>query len=81
MRNKIEISLAFTIIVFMTSCSALRKGRAGTETGTIKNLGYNAVIERVIGNNITDEGFILRKGRIEIDGSGIRYFGECPRIT
>ena len=71
MRKKVKISLAFILIVFMTSCSALRKGRMGTETGTNNNMGYDAVIERVIDNNITDEGFILRKGRIEIDGSGL----------
>jgi len=71
MREKLKISLAFTLIVLMTSCSALRKGRTVTETAGMNNLGFDAVIERVLNNNIADEGFIVRKGRIEIEGSAL----------
>lgn len=68
MFEKFKIVLAIALIILMGSCSALRKGESGTEGIAGKNLGYDAIIESVIENNITSEGFILRKGRIEIEG-------------
>lgn len=69
MRQLIKITLFSVIITMLAGCSATRKRGTTAEETANSGLGYNAVMARVRANNITENGFILKKGRIEIGGS------------
>jgi hypothetical protein len=71
MRKRLRIITLSIIIFLITACTATRKRHTEAEAGIISNTEYNSVIEQVKANNITDEGFILKKGRIEIEGKSL----------
>jgi len=55
----------------MTACSVTRKSSTEAGKDVRRAMAYSTVIEQVKNNNITEEGFYLRKGRLEIEGTSI----------
>jgi len=70
-QKKLKILSLLLLILIITACTATRKRGPAAATGVRAALAYSAVIEKVKENNITEEGFYLRKGRIEITGTAI----------
>jgi hypothetical protein len=75
------IAVAFVILV-MTGCNALRKGRITRPVDITAGADYVALVAEVAGNNFTDRGFEIRKGSIELEGTEIEgKFGLHARLN
>lgn len=82
MRTALKIISAIFFILLLSGCSTLRKGRSTESSAGPAAAGYAAIINSVIDNNITQEGFEIRKGSIELDGTEIEgKFGLHARLN
>jgi outer membrane biogenesis lipoprotein LolB len=70
-RKDLKIISVSLMILVMTACSATRKRSTERVTGMTDARAYNAVIEQVRNNNIAGEGFYVRKGKIDLEGTAI----------
>jgi hypothetical protein len=70
-RKELKIVSISLMILVISACSATRKRSTERETGMAAAMAYSAVIEQVRSNNIAEEGFYIRKGRIDIEGTAI----------
>lgn len=52
-------------------CAAIGKKPTTIKNPIVTSLNYNMVMNEVRELNITDNGFIIKKGRIEIEGTGV----------
>ena len=59
------------MILVMTACSATRKRSAERVTVITDAMAYRSLIEQVRSNNIAEDGFYVRKGKIDIEGTAI----------
>lgn len=82
MRKEIKIIIVLTLVMFMSGCAAFRKGKdTGMVTGDVA-VDYNTVAATVMNNNITDRGFEIRRGSIELEGTEIEgKFGLHARMN
>ena len=75
--QKVVRIIALCILIFtVAGCATTRKkrdGRAAEDAITV--LDFNTVLTGVKNNNITDEGFVIRKGRIDLI-EGTEFEGE-----
>jgi hypothetical protein len=71
MSEKLKSALLIFAIVLITSCSAGRKSRTVSREITPLESEYAGLISSVRENNITGQGLILKKGRIELRGTEI----------
>jgi hypothetical protein len=82
MRKEIKLFTVVLLLILMTGCAALRKKK---DTGTPSGGGaidYSAVAADVMNYNITDRGFEIRKGSIELEGTEIEgKFGLHARMN
>jgi len=78
----IKYTFLFSFILLMAGCSGIKRGRT-TETEVLPaNAGYMAMIGNVASNNISDRGFEIRKGSIELEGTEIEgRFGLHARLN
>jgi len=69
MRKILKTGLIAVMIILLTGCSASRK-RKSTEGGTgPADANISAMISSIKGYNITDKGFVIKRGRIELEGT------------
>ena len=82
MRKEIKIIIVLTLVMFMSGCAAFRKGKdTGMVTGDVA-VDYSTVAATVMNNNITDRGFEIRRGSIELEGTEIEgKFGLHARMN
>lgn len=82
MLERLRYILIVVIIIGLTGCNALRKSRV-TEPGAITvTSDYIALTAEVKENNLTDRGFEIRKGSIELEGTQIEgKFGLHARLN
>jgi uncharacterized protein YceK len=71
MFRKIKILSILFIIIVTGGCASLRKRAASGKALIPTEMDYNLIVDDVNGWNITGKGFIIRKGRIELEGTGI----------
>ena len=71
MRKELKIVSISLMILVMTACSATRKRSAERVTVITDAMAYRSLIEQVRSNNIAEDGFYVRKGKIEIEGTAI----------
>ena len=71
MRKALNILISIIIITALAGCNILKKGRSPELTAEPATAGYAAIIGSVIDNNITQAGFEIRKGSIELNGTEI----------
>lgn len=70
------------LMLLMAGCSATRRGRTGDVTIPPPDAGYSLIVDNVADDNITDNGFEIRKGRIELEGTQIEgKFGMHARLN
>lgn len=82
MHGKIKYLTLIFILILVSGCSALRKGRSTDTAALTTGLDYGAVIDNVVFNNITARGFEIKKGSIELQGTEIEgKFGLHARLN
>jgi len=78
----IKYTFLFSLIVMMAGCSGIKRGRTTESEVVPANAGYMAMIGNVASNNISDRGFEIRKGSIELEGTEIEgRFGLHARLN
>jgi hypothetical protein len=70
-RKELKIVSISLMILVMTACSATRKRSAERVTVITDAMAYRSLIEQVRSNNIAEDGFYVRKGKIDIEGTAI----------
>jgi len=82
MYTKIKYASLLFILIAFSGCSLFRKS-SKTEPVSVSNRpDYNTVINSVLLNNITEKGFEIKKGSIELEGTEIEgKFGLFARLN
>jgi len=74
--------LIAALIIGLSGCNALRKGRVTDRENIPVSADFAALAAGVYENNLTDRGFEIRKGSIELDGTPIEgKFGLHARLN
>lgn len=82
MREGVKSAVILLLIVLLTGCSAARRRRSAKPETAPAEANYSAVAALVSGYNITGEGFVIRKGKIGLDGTSVKgTFGFTARIN
>ncbi len=82
MRELVRSAMVVLLIALLAGCSASRRRRSAEPAATGGVVNYSAVASKVTGYNITDNGFVIRRGRIEIEGTSVEgSFGFTARIN
>ena len=69
MRKIIRIITVALLIILVTGCVATRKKKErGAGEGAISSMDMNTVVTNIRAYNITEEGFIIKKGKIDLIG-------------
>jgi len=77
-----RIIIPVIMLMLITGCSGLRKGKSAGSSAGPAAAGYGAIVSSVLDNNITLEGFEIRKGSIELEGTEIEgKFGLHARLN
>lgn len=81
--RQIIITVSVVLLILMVAgCSAARKRKTAGGGVAVAGADYVAIMKTVTDNNITDRGFVIRKGRIELDGTEIDgNFGLNVRLN
>jgi len=82
MRKVVIQALVILVILLLAGCSASRRSRSAEPGATGGAVDYSAVAAMVTGYNITDGGFVIRRGKIELEGTSVEgSFGFTARIN
>ncbi len=82
MHEVVRPALVILLIVLLAGCSASRRRRSGVPGAAAGDMDYGAVAAMVTGYNITDGGFVIRRGKIELEGTSVEgSFGFTARIN
>ncbi len=82
MRKVVVPALVIVLIIVLAGCSASRRRRSAVPETAGVTLNYSAVAAAVTGYNITEGGFVIRRGKIELEGTSIEgSFGFTARIN
>ncbi len=69
MRKLLKTGLITVMIILLAGCSASRK-RKSTDAGSMPaDATMSAMISSIRSYNITDKGFVIKRGRIELEGT------------
>jgi len=71
MRKLLKIGFLAVMIIILAGCSATRKRRSTETVSAPADATVSEIIAGVVNYNITDRGFIVKKGRIELEGTEI----------
>lgn len=69
MRERVKTGIIALMIVLMAGCSATRKKRTVVSEGMTTDASLITIINEVRNYNITEKGFVIKRGRIELDGT------------
>ncbi len=69
MHEVVKRALVAVLIIVMTGCSAARKHKSSSPAEISSDAGAVAIAEGVRSHNITEKGFVIKRGRIEIEGT------------
>ena len=82
MRKIVSTGLIVTLILLLTGCSAARRRKTDEPAVTGAEADYIKMMKTVTDNNIAAKGFVIRKGRIELEGTEIDgSFGLMARLN
>jgi Domain of unknown function (DUF4292) len=82
MRQRIITGLVALLIMLLAGCTAARRGKTADGGAPAKEADYISMMRTVADNNITGRGFVIRRGRIELDGTEFDgSFGLNARIN
>lgn len=69
MREGMRTVIIALMVIVMTGCSAARKKRTVVPGGITTDASMATIINAVRNYNITEEGFVIKRGRIELEGT------------
>jgi hypothetical protein len=69
MREGVKTLIIAVLIIVMTGCSASRRQKSREAALPVKDASLSAIINDVINYNITERGFVIKRGRIELEGT------------
>lgn len=69
MREGVKTGIIALMIILMTGCSAARKKRTVVPGVITADASLMTIISGVRNYNITEKGFVIKRGRIEIEGT------------
>lgn len=69
MREGVKTGIIALMIILMTGCSAARKKRTVVPGVITADASLTTIISGVRNYNITEKGFVIKRGRIEIEGT------------
>lgn len=69
MREIVKTGIIALLIVLMAGCSATRKKRTAMPGGMTTDASMVTIINGVRNYNITEKGFVIKRGRIELEGT------------
>lgn len=69
MRQGVKTAIIALMIILITGCSAARKKRTEVPGGIATDASLATIISGVRNYNITEKGFVIKRGRIEIEGT------------
>lgn len=82
MRDGIKTAIVLLLILLLAGCSAARRRKSAEPVTGAETADYSAVAAMVIGYNITGEGFVIRRGKITLEGTSVEgTFGFTARIN
>lgn len=82
MYRKLKILLMLFVVVIAGGCAGVRKGGKSAAATVPAALDYGMVVNDVGLSNITGKGFIIKKGRIELEGTALDgSFGFNARMN
>lgn len=82
MQTRLRYILTVSLIIGLTGCNALRKSRGTAPEIFPGNADYVTLTAAVAENNLTDKGFEISKGSIELEGTQIEgKFGLHARLN
>jgi hypothetical protein len=82
MRAKLKYLLILAVVLLLSGCSAMRKGKGTSSVIGPAVSDYTEMTNTVLENNITERGFEIRKGSIELEGTEIEgKFGLHARLN
>lgn len=82
MRKVVRPALVILLIILIAGCSVSRKRRRAEPGIAAGTADYSSVAAMVTGYNITDAGFVIRRGKLELEGTSVEgSFGFSARIN
>lgn len=82
MRRALRLALVIVLTILLAGCSASRRRRSAEAGTVIGTADFSAVASMVTGNNITGGGFVIRRGKLEMDGTSVEgTFAFTARIN
>jgi hypothetical protein len=82
MHGRLRYIIVTALIIGLSGCNAFRKSRITEPKDIPANADYIVLAAGVADNNLTDRGFEIRKGSIELEGTQIEgKFGLHARLN
>ena len=82
MQEAIKYVAIISFLFLLAGCSALKKEKTTGPDVQPADAGYSAIIGNVASNNISERGFEIRKGSIELEGTEVEgKFGLHARLN
>lgn len=82
MRQIIITGTVAFLILLVAGCSASRKRKTAEDGAEAGKADYVSMMRTVADNNITERGFVIRRGRIELEGTEFDgNFGLSARLN
>jgi hypothetical protein len=82
MRKTVIPALVILLILLLAGCSASRRRRSAEPGAAGGAVDYSTVASMITGYNITDGGFVIRRGKIELEGTSVEgAFGFNARVN
>lgn len=82
MRKGLNTALIACMIILLAGCAAGRKRKSAEVSVVTTDAGISAIIGNVGNYNITGKGFVIKRGRIELEGTEFDgSFGFTARLN
>jgi len=82
MPEAMKYAVVVSLILLMTGCAAMKRRRTTIKDELAADVSYSAVMGNVASNNITGQGFEIRRGSIELEGTEVEgKFGLLARLN
>jgi len=82
MYSELKYVLFFTVVLLLSGCASLRKAKETVPSAGSVVTDYRAMSTAVMDYNITDKGFEIRKGSIQLEGTEIEgKFGLHAKLN
>lgn len=82
MRKILNAALIAFMVMLLAGCSATRKRKRAVDSQVTSETNLSTLISNIKNYNITEKGFVIKRGRIELEGTEIDgSFGFNARLS